>query len=181
MTRIIRAVVVLVFLAAVVALGIQGNVWADKLIANAPARSASGPHADTEPAARPAGSVNTFTGLIPITGAPITVGNCATVWVKFPPAGVSYYASVVPESELPLELPGKLVSCAIKVEAVTNTDLGSETLVCWPLLPLQSGFAYYYGDSDWLKTASQISEGQVCANVVPSTAPNPAYAAVFDR
>ena len=182
MSRIIRVVVVLVFLAGVVALGMQGNAWADRLNANAPARSASGPQADL-PAAlpRPVGSVVTTTGLIPLTGGPVTVGNCATVWVKAPPAGVSYMASVVPESELPLELPGKLVTCAIKVEAVTNTDLGSETLVCWPLLPAQSGFAYYYDGSDWLKTASQTSEDQVCANVVPGTAPNPAYTAVFDK
>jgi hypothetical protein len=179
MSRMIRIVVVLVFLAGVVALGMQGNAWANRLSTTAPARSASGPQA--APAARPLGSVVTTTGLIPLTGGPVTVGNCATVWVKVPPSGVSYLASVVPESELPLELPGKLVSCAIKVEAVTNADLGSETLVCWPLLPEQSGFAYYFDGSDWLKTASQTSENQVCANVVPGNAPNPAYAAVFNK
>ena len=181
MSRMIRIVVVLVFLAGVVALGMQGNAWADRLSTSVPALSASGPQADPPAAFRPAGTVNTITGLIPITGGPVTVGNCATVWVKFPPAGVSYFASVVPESELPLELPGKLVTCAIKIEAVTNADLGSETLVCWPLLPAQSGFAYYYDGSDWQKTVSQTSEDQVCANVVPGTAPNPAYSAVFDK
>jgi len=181
MSRMIRIVVVLVFLAGVVALGMQGNAWADRLSTSAPARSASGPQADPPAAGRPAGTVVTNTGLIPLTGGPVTVGNCATVWVKFPPAGVSYMASVVPESELPLELPGKLVTCAIKVEAVTSTDLGSETLVCWPLLPAESGFAYYFDGSDWLKTASQTSDSQVCANVVPGTAPNPAYAAVFNK
>jgi hypothetical protein len=181
MSRIIRVVVVLVFLAGVVALGMQGNAWADRLNPSAPARSASGPQAAPPVAVRPAGTVNIITGLIPITGGPVTVGNCATVWVKAPPAGVSYNASVVPESELPLELPGKLVTCAIKVEAVTSTDLGSETLVCWPLLPAQSGFAYYYDGSTWVKTTSQTSDNQVCANVVPGTAPNPAYSAVFDK
>ena len=155
--------------------------WAEKLSVGTALLSPGGPRADPPAAVRPAGTVLTTAALIPITGGPVTVGSCATVWVKFPPVGVNYTASVVPESELPLVLPGKLVTCAIKIEAFTSPNLGSETLVCWPLLPAQSGFAYYFDGTKWVRTALQTSDGQVCANVVPGTAPNPAFAAVFDK
>ncbi len=184
----IRVPLAVVIFAAILIAGVSAPAWAGTINLGTAAGGPSGAPAVLPFAGRPQGTVTTGAGLIPVTGdGPVTVGSCATVWVKSPPADVSYTASVVPESELPTPFPpgvpppASLVSCAIKIEAVTSADLGAETLVCWPLLPAQSGFAYYYDGSEWQKTTSQTSDGQVCANFVPGTAPNPAFAAVFDK
>ncbi len=118
---------------------------------------------------------------IPVTGA---VGDCTWVFsaVDSPPANVTYATHFVPETELPGSFPGLLVSCPVKVQAVTSTDLGSKTLVCWPYLPKQAGFAYYYDGSKWVKTTNSLTgDNQVCADMVAATAPNPAYVAVFNK
>jgi len=180
MSKIIRVVAVLALLGAVVVLGMQGTAWASKLVSADPRSASGGAGQGPELASRPQGTVVTTPLSVPLTsGQAAIVGSCATVLVRSAPSGVSYTASVVPQADLPATLPGNLVSCAIKVQAVTSATLGAETLVCWPLLPTQAGFAYYYDGSKWVKTASQTSSNQVCANVVPSTAPNPAFVAVF--
>jgi hypothetical protein len=186
----IRIAVALVFCAAILVLGAGAPAWADNLNLARPSGGPSGQPAVLPMAeSRPPGTVGTSPNLIPITGTgPVTVGSCATVWVKSPPADVSYTASVVPESELPTPFPAQeppppavVVTCAIKIEAVTSTDLGSDTLVCWPLLNTTAGFAYYWDGSAWQKAASQTSDNEVCANVVPGSGPNPAFAVVFSK
>ncbi len=130
---------------------------------------------------RPAGTV---TGQIPVTGQTSAVGSCTWVFssVESPPAGVDYKVQFVPETALPGKFPGLLVSCPVKVDAVTSTNLGSKTLVCWPLVPRQAGFAYYYDGSQWVKTTNSLTnDNQVCADVVAANAPNPTFVAIFDK
>lgn len=131
----------------------------------------------------PAGTVVTTPLQIPVTGQTSAVGSCTWVFsaVESPPANVNYTVQFVPETDLPGPFPGLLVSCPVKVQAVTSTNLGAKTLVCWPLVPELAGFAYYYDGSKWVKTTSQIADNQVCADVVASSAPNPAFVAVFDK
>jgi hypothetical protein len=185
----IRIAVALAFCAAILVAGAGAPAWADNLTFGPAADGPSAPPAVLPMAERPAGTVPTGAAVIPITGdGPVTVGSCATVWVKAPPADVSYTAFVVPESELPTPFPAQepppaavVVTCAVKIEAVTSTDLGSDTLVCWPLLDTTEGYAYYWDGSAWQRAASQTSDNQVCANVVPGSGPNPAFAVVFSK
>ena len=122
--------------------------------------------------------------VIPVTGQTSAVGSCTWVFssVEAPPANVNYKVQFVPETALPGKFPGLLVSCPVKVDAITSTNLGSKTLVCWPLVPRKAGVAYYYDGSQWVKTTnSLINDDQVCADVVAASAPNPAFVAVFDK
>ncbi len=136
---------------------------------------------------RQAGTVVTTTGgpqIIPVTGGGqnlISIGSCATAWIVTPPdppAGVTYTASVVPEELLPKELPGKLISCAVKVVAApTTATLGGKVEVCFPMMPDQKGFAFDW-HGPWQKTDILPSNGQSCV-IIPADAVNASYAGLF--
>ncbi len=103
----IRILLALAFSAAILIAAVGAPAWADKLSLGAAAPAAGGPQAALPPGVRQDGTVTTTQLIIPVTGGQaVTVGSCATVLVEVPvPDGVSYTASVVPETDLPTPFP----------------------------------------------------------------------------
>ena len=182
MNKSIRILLAFVVFAAIVAIGINGSAWADKLNIASQAPAASGPSREGSAQPRQDGTVPATNYVIPVTGGsgPLVVGSCATVSIDSEPPNVAYTASVVPANTLAQVLPGKVVSCGIKIEAKPSSNLGAEAQVCFPIPPSQADFAYYYDGTQWVKTTLGAQEGQSCVNV-PKTAGNPAFAALFDK
>jgi hypothetical protein len=181
MNRMIRILLVLAALAGMAALGLSGTAWADKLRPGGLVPSAGNAIAEVLAPPRQTGTSTTGPLTIPVTGGQAsTLGSCATVTSTSAPAGVVYTASVVPESTLPKTLPGTLLSCGVKVEAKPNADLGAPIAVCFPLGPDNTGVAYYWDGTQWVKTTTTNQNGQSCVDMPASTA-NPAYAALFDK
>jgi hypothetical protein len=121
---------------------------------------------------------------IPVTGGGqvITIGSCATARIVTPPdppAGVTYTAVVVSADDLPKALPGKLISCAVKIVATpASATLGANVQVCFPVPPTQAGFAYDWL-GPWQKTDTLPTNGQSCV-IVPASAVNASYTGLFN-
>jgi len=178
MNKTIRIFLAFAVFAAIVAIGLNGTAWASKLNVGVQAPAASAADQGLPAGARPAGTVPVIHPLIPITGGQlITVGSCATAFVTTAPAGIVYTVSVVPADALPQVLPGKLISCAIKIEAQPGPDMGAVIQVCFPIPPTTSGITYYYGPQ-WFKTTMPVSDGQSCV-MVPAVTGSPAYSGLF--
>jgi hypothetical protein len=183
MNKIPRVVVVLAFLLGIVALGMKGTVWANKLGDSNQAPAANGLDQGLSAGARPKGTVNTGNPNVPLTvGQTATVGSCATVKLISASPDFKYTASAVNKNEFAKDYPGNLMSCLIKIKAVpaNNKTLGAELLVCFPVAPTQTGFAYYWDGTQWMKTTLAVKDGQSCIDV-PTSAPNPLYVAMFDK
>lgn len=177
-----RIVLSLVIFGVIVVAGIGAPAWADRLDLGVAGPAAGGEQVGPS-TGRPKGTVQTTGGVIPITGGTqITVGSCATVTILTPQVGVPYLASVVPADGLPTGLPGTLLSCGIKIEAKGKPSavLGAAAQVCFPIPPTQDGFAYYWDGAQWVKTTLETAAGQSCVEI-PASAPNPAYAGLFEQ
>ncbi len=181
MNKIIRILVVVAFMLAVVVLGMKNTVWADRLAGSNPSAAAVGSNQASPLGSRPQGTVETGDQNVPVVpGQTVTVGSCASILIKSAPAGVAYTASVVDETQLSKEFPGNLVSCGVQIKASPGTNLGAEAQVCFPIPPDKAGFAYYWDGTKWVKTTLEVKDNQSCV-MVPSTAGNPAFAALFDK
>lgn len=177
----IRFLVALALFAAIVIAGLGAPAWADKLDLGARSPAAGGLQSNLPVGSRPQGTVPIGGEVVTLTSDVIaTVGSCATVLVKSAPAGVVYTASVVPQDVLPRELPGKLISCAIKVEAQPGATLGAEVEVCFPIPPSTTGFAHEHDGTQWATSTVAATGGQACV-AVPAIAGTPSFAALFDK
>ena len=183
MNKMLRMLLVLGFLAGIVAVGMRGTAWADRLGAAGVAPAAGGLAQPVQPE-RPQGTTGPLTpptGIIPVTGDALILGSCVDIRVQSvptpPPANV-YTGFVVPEEVLPKELPGNLTSCAVKVEAKPGTTLAADVKVCWALSPTTAGDPYYWDGSKWVKIELVVTDNQACV-IVPASAGNPAYTALF--
>lgn len=205
----LRFLLAVALLAAIVISGNGTPAWAGKLNVGALAPAAAGPGVVLAVDARPQGTVNTTPPVLPVPVIPVTggqattvgscqavtVGSCADFVVIAPPANVDYTGSIVPDTGIPKQDPANLVSCAARVDAatsaalgavpqipVTGTQLGAVTLVCWAVLPNQAVFGYYWSGTQWVKTSlvAQAQGLKTCV-LVPADAPNPSFAALFDK
>lgn len=182
MNKIMRIVVVLTFLLVIIALGMQGTAWANNLGNSNPAQAANGFDQGFAARKRPGGTVTTGNPNVPLTvGQRVTVASCATVLLKNGSADLQYTASATNRNDFSKDYPGNLVSCVIMVRAVpaNNKTTGGDLQVCFPIVPTQTGFAYYWDGTKWVKTILAVSNGHSCIDV-PNTAPNPVFVAMFD-
>jgi len=183
MNKIIRIMLVLAFLIVLVALGMRGTAWASKLGSENQSPAANRLDQGLSAAARPKGTVHTGNPNVTLTvGQTVTVGSCATVELKSAPPDIKYTASTESKNNLSKYYPGNLISCLIKIHAIPadNKSLGAELQVCFPILPPETGFTYYWDGTQWVKTTPVVKEGYSCINV-PTSAPNPLYTAMFDK
>jgi hypothetical protein len=192
MGKAIRIVLVLLGLAAIVLIGVQGAAWAHKLGIGGPAIAAGAsvqgmPAAElSQPvlpaAARPQGTVITAPTVVAITpGSLVIVGNCATAFTASAPAGVTFTATVVDSTALPGPFPGTLLSCGIRIDAKPVTiALLTEIEVCFPIPPTKTALAQHHDQTQWLKTTEEIKNGQSCVTL-PVNDPNPTFTALFGQ
>ena len=179
--KVLRFVFVLAFLVGFVAIGMNGTAWASKVGSSYQSPVANGNSQGLPVPARPQGTVNTTGPVVPLTdGQTITVGSSATVLVESGLAGVSYTGSVVADTDLPTGFKGNLLSSGIKIDASQGTTLGAPVTVSFPIPPGKTGFAYYWDGSQWVKTTLEVQDGQSSV-VIPAGAPNPTFAALFDK
>jgi len=178
----LRILLALALFAGIVAVGVSGTAWADKLNvgAGAPVSSAQGAGQSID--SRPAGTVQTNPHIFKIpVRQKVTVGSCTTVSISSAPANVRYTASVVSSSALHMDLPGKLVSCVVKIVATPATaSIGTDVQVCFPVGPTQAAYAYFYDGSNWNKTTVALKDSQSCVTV-PAKTGSPVFSALFDR
>lgn len=198
----IRIVLVLVGLAVIGVLGMQGVAWAQRLgigglapavgasVQGLPAASlpqqalptanvpAPGPLAES----RPQGTVITVPTVVDIIpGQMAIVGNCGTAFTTSAPAGVTYTATVVDSTTLPGPLPGTLLSCGVRIDAKPAiTALLTEMEVCFPIPPTKTALAQHHNQTQWLKTTEEIKNGQSCVTL-PVDDPNPTFTALFEQ
>ncbi len=192
MGKAIRILAVLAGILLIVALAMQGTAWADKLGIKAPAGAidasvaglpaVGGPQQVAPAEARPLGTVITVPTVVDIVpGSLAIVGNCATAFTVSAPEGVSFTATVVDAAELPATLPGTLLSCGIRVDALpVSPTLGSEMQLCFPVPPTKTALAYDHDLEQWVKTTQDVANGQSCVAIAVDN-PNPTYAALFEQ
>jgi hypothetical protein len=182
MGKIIRVLIVIAGLVIVGVLGMQGVAWAARLGIGGPAPAAGAPVLGLPAAARPQGTVITVPTVVEITpGALVIIGNCATAFTASVPAGVGYTATVVDQTELPLEFPGNLLSCGVRIDATPISPfLDTEIQVCFPIPPTKTASAYQHDITQWVKTTQEVSNGQSCVTI-PVLDPNPTFTALFQQ
>lgn len=181
MGKFIRVILVVVALVVMVAIGMRGTAWADRLTPGSV--EPAGLHLQNQPAAsRPQGTVITGPTVVAVTpGQRVAVGSCATVFTATAPAGVTFTATVVDATTLPGAFPGALVGCGIRIDAMpVSGTLGAEVEVCFPVGPTITAFGHHYDGTNWLKTAEALASGQSCVKV-PLNDPNPSFAALFQQ
>jgi len=173
MNKTIRIVVVFAFLAALVAIGLNGSVWAGKL------NAASQAPAGAPPVSRAPGTGETTEPSGGATGgAPIIIGSVASVQ---PYAGCTVYA-VLFEDTLPAGFPadttypGALTKgTVIQLSSPGNNFCGAE--VCYNVGPDSKEVAYYWDGSAW-QTGEAAKDGLSCV-IVPPAAPSPTFTGLF--
>ncbi len=192
MGKVLRIVLVLVGLAGLTVIGIQGAAWADRLGIGGPAIAAGASvqgmpaAALSQPvlpaAARPQGTVITVPTVVDIVpGSLVIVGNCATAFTTSAPAGVTFTATVVDSTALPGPFPGTLLSCGVRIDAKpVITALLAEIEVCFPIPPTKTALAQHHDQTQWLKTTEEIKNGQSCVTL-PVNDPNPTFTALFEQ
>jgi hypothetical protein len=192
MSKLLRIVLVLIGLAGLTVIGVQGAAWADKLGIGGPGPAAGAAVAGLPAAnlpqqilpapARPQGTVITVPPVVNITpGQLAIVGNCATAFTASAPAGVTFTATVVDATALPGPIPGTLLSCGVRIDAKpVLTALLAEIEVCFPIPPTKTAFAQHHDQTQWLKTTEEIKNGQSCVTL-PVNDPNPTFTALFGQ
>ena len=175
-----RSVFVLALTIGFVAVGMNGTAWAAKLDAGDQSPAVNGHDQGLSVSVRPDWTVITTNPIIPITGdETIVVGRCATVLIVPTTTDVSYTASVAPSTFPAQGLPGNLMSCIIKIEATPGRYLNADIMVCFPVLPKKTSFAYYL-DTKWEKARRETNNGNSCVDI-PTTSGSLVFAALFDK
>jgi len=185
MNKIIRIVVVLTFLTVIVALGMKGTVWANKLGDGNQASAANGLYQGLSAGVRLNGTVpGGNTNVTLEAGLTATVGRCAEVELdEFAPTDIRYTASVSNNNNLSNDYPGDLDSCLIRIHAIPTDvkNLDADVEVCFPPNPPgQTGIVYYWDGTHWEETTTTVNEDGYSCGVVPEDAPSFTYTAMFD-
>jgi hypothetical protein len=176
MNKTIRVLLVLLFLAGFVALGMNGAAWADKLnvVVNSPVSSGL---AVSLP--RPHGTVDTSPTCIK-TNKPgkFLVGSIANWSIQKVPNGATYSACIAKDRDLPRKPPGHLLASPLILSMSSGVTFDTVQLVCFPVVPGKNGSAYYWDGKTWIKTEDAVN-GQACVTA-PVVSPNPTYVGLSD-
>ena len=196
----IRIVVVLVSMTVVIAVGLKGPAWAEKLqtgeqvpTVGSPTQGSSDPDplqtgeqvppaagslAQVSPeAGRPLGTViTTPTCVQSLVPGSFAVGSVAD-WVLDNVAGGQVYEACVAEaSDLPAQTPAVLLTPPIKLTELTGAAFGVTQRVCFPVPPGQNASAFYWDGHVWVQT-EDAKDGKACVTVA-AEAPVPTFVAL---
>ncbi len=203
MSKYLQILIVVAFFVILLVISISASAWTNRLTAGKalPTSSVVGssqqtgnsfaalqllPSSNTSSliqptTSRPQGTVITTNPVVTLSpGVTVTVGSCATVLVQSASAGKIYTAAVIPETNLGQVFPGQLLSCGIEIEASQGSTVGTQIQICFPIPPSSTGSTYYWNGTSWVKTLLAPNAGQSCV-VVPTTAPNPLFVALFSQ
>lgn len=183
MNKFSRVLIALALLTVILALGMQGTAWANTLsvVNQAPAVNIQGQ--GVLAGNRAQGTVHTGNPNVTLTaGVTSVVGSCSTVLLNETIPNATYVASRVESNEFTKSYPGKLISCLLKIRLVpaNNKTLGADFMVCFPITPSTVATADYWNGTQWIASTLPSSNGLLCV-IVPATAPNPLYAAMFSK
>jgi len=181
MNKTIRVVLALAFLVAIVAVGMNGTAWADKLGAGNQAPAAAGNPAVGALVQPPAGTVETTggggrapskEGTGPAGPQPIVIGSIATV------LGLEGGGDVTVElfeGDLPGDLPGYVEGTALVLTCDGDTFCGAE--VCYKVGPDSTASAHYWDGAQWVEATTEVTDGLACMTI-PAGIGQPVYTAL---
>ncbi len=180
MSRLIRIVLVFACMAVIVAVGLNGAAWADKVQGDGQVAGAVGEAAVAKQ--RPAGTVPTTPQCIrTVLAGRFTVGSVAEWILENVAQGMLYEACVVKPYELPARLPGVPLTYPLQLIVHGDPHMTVEHTVCFPVPPGRIAEAYYWdGETEtWVKAAEEPKDGKACVKV-PADAQAPSYVGLVE-
>lgn len=180
MNKGIRILIVFAGMAILVAVGLNGPAWADKLKASAQSPAANVPDQGLQAESRPQGTVITTPDCVEtLTPGNFTIGSIAEWELDGVSGGNLYTACTVKDSELPAGLPAVLLTSPIQLAVSSGTSLGVPQKICFPLPPGKNGSAYFWDGTAWVKT-EEAKDGKAC--VTPSAETHaPTFVVLFQE